>query len=199
MSRHGQRNPEPPIVPIRLSDVGTYLARESATDRVNERRVLTGQVRRDFSAFYTESYPTVARALGITLGDADLGAEAADEAMARCFSHWSKVQDYANPAGWVYRVGLNWATSIRRRVLRRVDASSTQPRDLPDPPDPEVHQALMSLTPQLRGVIVCRFLLDWSVQQTAEALDLRPGTVKSRTSRALELLETKLYHFRQEG
>jgi RNA polymerase sigma-70 factor (ECF subfamily) len=57
----------------------------------------------------------------------------------------------------------------------------------------------MDLDVSLRGVVVCRFLLDWSVKQTAEALDIRPGTVKSRTARALESLENKLYHYKNEG
>ena len=37
----------------------------------------------------------------------------------------------------------------------------------------------MALDPPMRGVVVCRFLLDWSVQQTADALNIRPETVRS--------------------
>jgi RNA polymerase sigma-70 factor (ECF subfamily) len=166
---------------------------------VSEQRVLSGVVRQEFSAFYSEAYPAVARALAITLQDPDLGAEAADEGMARCYSHWSKVQKYDNPAGWVYRVGFNWATSLRRRLARRVSGQVQPLSDLPNIPDPRIHDALAELDPRMRSVVVCRFLLDWSVQQTADALNLRPGTVKSRTSRALEILAIKLYHFAQEG
>lgn len=66
-----------------------------------------GRFRPEFTAFYREAYPSVALALGTTLGDADLGAEATDEAMARCHSKWQTVRTYDNPAGWVYRVGYN--------------------------------------------------------------------------------------------
>ena len=37
-------------------------------------------------------------------------------------------------------------------------------------------------------MIACRFFLELSEEETAAALDIRPGTVKSRTSRALEHL-----------
>ena len=38
----------------------------------------------------------------------------------------------------------------------------------------------------------CRFLLELSEHETAAALDLRRGTVKSRTARALERLRAEL-------
>ena len=41
-------------------------------------------------------------------------------------------------------------------------------------------------------MLSCRFLLDLSEAETAEVLSLRRGTVKSRTSRALERLRTQL-------
>lgn len=71
-----------------------------------------------FAAFYRADYANVARALSYTLGDTDLGREATDEAMARAYARWSKIGAYDSPAGWVYRVGLNWAYSTRRRVMR---------------------------------------------------------------------------------
>jgi RNA polymerase sigma-70 factor, ECF subfamily len=49
-------------------------------------------------------------------------------------------------------------------------------------------EALHELPEDARAVLVCRYLLDLSEQETAAALDVAPGTVKSRTSRALERL-----------
>ena len=115
---------------------------------------MAGAVRPEFAPFYTDCYPSVARALGITLGDADLGAEAADEAMARCYSHWAKVRGYDNPAGWVYRVGLNWATSLRRRLARRFDGARSEPIEFPVIPDPDIHRALIRVA---RRADACRW------------------------------------------
>jgi RNA polymerase sigma-70 factor (sigma-E family) len=48
--------------------------------------------------------------------------------------------------------------------------------------------ALALLPPRCRAVVVLRFWEDYSVEQTAEALGITTGTVKSQTSRALVLL-----------
>ena len=48
--------------------------------------------------------------------------------------------------------------------------------------------ALESLPEDARNVLACRYLLELSEGETAAALGLRAGTVKSRTSRALERL-----------
>ena len=48
--------------------------------------------------------------------------------------------------------------------------------------------ALESLPDEARDVLACRYLLELSEEETAAALGLRRGTVKSRTSRALDRL-----------
>jgi RNA polymerase sigma-70 factor (ECF subfamily) len=49
-------------------------------------------------------------------------------------------------------------------------------------------EAVNGLREEERLVIACRFFLELSEEETADALGIRPGTVKSRTSRALEHL-----------
>ena len=149
-----------------------------------------------FSDFYRSTWPGVARALAVALGDRDLAVDATDEAMARAYPRWSTLAAYDNPGAWVYRVGLNWARSHRRRLARRLPWS--QPTDeLPAPvADPAVRDALLALPLKLRSVVVCRLLLDWSVDDTATALGVRPGTVQSRLHRALRTLNSSLDHLR---
>jgi DNA-directed RNA polymerase specialized sigma24 family protein len=187
-----KREPAAPL--MRLSDVTALVATRAETD---VRSVVTEQIRPDFAVFYRTAYQDVARALAVTLGDADLGREAADEAMARCYSRWGVVQGYDNPAGWVYRVGLNWARSLRRRAACKLFFHHT-PVEMPPVADPEIQRAVAELSIELRAVVVLRFLLDWSTQETADALAVRPGTVKSRLHRATALLQRKLYHLAPE-
>ena len=146
---------------------------------------------RDFETFYRDGYADIARALTVTLGDLDLAQEATDEAMVRAYARWSKIGAYDNPGGWVYRVGLNWARSARRRLTRVVPFHE---RRVVEPPstDPAHDAALRNLDIGLRAVVVCRLLLDWSVDETAAALRIKPGTVKSRLHRALAQLEREL-------
>lgn len=148
---------------------------------------------RTFDAFYEDHVEELRRAVSVALGDPDLGTEATDEAMVRALERWSQVGGYDNPAGWVYRVAVNYATSRLRRVARRVLraevpelATWTEPRDL------ELAEALGRLSDDHRTVVVARFQLDWTIDQIAEALEIAPGTVKSRLSRALDRLRTEL-------
>lgn len=146
----------------------------------------------EFSAFYRAHWQPIARGLAVTLGDRDLAAEATDEAMARAFPRWTTLRSYDNPAGWVYRVGLNWARSYHRRIARMIPFVHHDTVDLDPVADPAIREALLSLGVNHRSVVVCRLLLDWSVDQTAAALEINAGTVKSRLHRALSILESTL-------
>ncbi|MCB0996587.1 MAG: sigma-70 family RNA polymerase sigma factor [Acidimicrobiales bacterium] len=165
---------------------GKTLASEAEADMTDDR----------FVAFFVSTRDVVYRALAVTLQDDDLAAEATAEAMARAYQRWASIDGGANPAGWVYRTGLNWATSRWRR--RRREVLAHDPFEYPDQqgiptvdeplPDPALHAALAALPVEQRAVIVLRFLLDWSEAETAAALRIAPGTVRSRTSRALSRL-----------
>ena len=150
------------------------------------------RARNAFEDFYRSSRDRVARALALTLGDTALGVDAADEAMLRAYQHWGRIAGYDNPAGWVYRVGLNWARSwLRRRRRETFDVymgSAIEDMTL----DVDVERAMARLDVRFRAVVVLRLYLDWSVDDTAAALGVSPGTVKSRLSRALHRLETDL-------
>jgi len=144
-----------------------------------------------FDAFYESAYDDLARALSITLGDSGWGREAADEAMTRAFDRWADVATYNNPSGWVYRVGLNWARSWHRKLNRKLPWNSDN-FALPPTADHALDDALLTLDVKYRAVVVCRYLLDWSTDETARALDIAPGTVKSRLSTGLSQLRSQL-------
>ncbi len=150
----------------------------------------------DFTDFYRSTWPGVARALTLVLGDADLAVDATDEAMARAYPRWDKLAGYDNPAGWVYRVGLNWARSHHRRLRRKLPFARGEAVSPAPDVEPAIRDALRALPVKQRSVVVCRLLLDWSVEDTAAALDIRPGTVQSRLHRAVHSLEQTLQHLR---
>ena len=146
-----------------------------------------------FDAFYRASRTSIGRALALATGDVDLAADATDEAMARAYERWAMVSRLDRPEGWVYRVGLNWSVSIlrrRRRSPHRLYEPITV--DGPQVADPDVRDALGVLDVKHRSVVVCRHLLGWSVADTATALGVREGTVKSRLHRALQILQNHL-------
>ena len=148
---------------------------------------------RTFEDFYRVERDDLVRALAMTLRDVSLGADAADEAMARAYERWDRVGRYDNPMGWTYRVGLNWARSRLRKLTREVQVDGVEPAvSDPAPLDPAVAGAIESLSTRHRAVVVLRYFLDWSIDDIARALEIRPGTVKSRLHRGLRALRAEL-------
>lgn len=147
----------------------------------------------DFETFYRAKADPLRRALAVTLGDPHVAGEAIDEAMTRALARWGHVGQLADPAGWVYRVGLNWSISRWRRLRRERPLDGVEP--LLGGPDPEaatVATSLLTLPIEQRAVIVCRTILEFSTAETAVALGVREGTVKSRLARGLAVLRSSL-------
>lgn len=146
-----------------------------------------------FEAFYRTHRQHIFRALALTLGNRDLAAEAVDEAMTRTYQHWRSVSTFDNQAGWTYRVGLNWARS-RLRKRRREILSDQMPEASTEITfaDPYLDRAVKALPLDSRAVVVLRHYLDWSTEETAKALGVRPGTIKSRLHRAMNELREEL-------
>ncbi|HET6945651.1 MAG TPA: RNA polymerase sigma factor [Gaiellaceae bacterium] len=102
---------------------------------------------------------------------------------------------------WLLRIVANEARNRRRSTRRReqlvLRAAESSGEAAPSPEDAALRAAerarllaaLDRLPEPAREVLTCRFLLDLSEEETAAALDVRRGTVKSRTARALDRLK----------
>ena len=142
-----------------------------------------------YEAFFREQFPRVARVATLVMGDVDEGKDVAQEAMARAYQHWRKVSEMDRPDAWVDKVATNIALSrLRRRKQHEIVEDIPGPE--PDTPDHELLQAVRSLSPAQRSVIALRFYLDWSVDDVAEALGKRPGTVRALTHQGMERLRS---------
>lgn len=149
-----------------------------------------------FEDFYRDERDRLVRTLALHVGSVDLAAEAVDVAMSRAWQRWEELDDHGDAGAWVYRVARNWATSWhrRRRRIARVDLPD---RGVPgeqgrvDDAD-QLAPALASLSDKLHEVVVLRLHAGFSVAETATALGVPEGTVKSRLARALDSLRTSL-------
>ena len=99
---------------------------------------------------------------------------------------------------WLLRIVANEARNRRRSAGRRERLALRAPSGeaAPSPEEAAVSAderarllaALDDLPEHAREVLACRYLLDLSEEETAAALDLARGTVKSRSARALDRL-----------
>lgn len=149
---------------------------------------------RDFDRFYSEHRDEIGRALVFVLGDQSLGQEAVDEAMVRAYQKWPEIGASENPAGWVFVAGKRWGLSWRRGRRRERKREELVAGRQPAPADPaiadylDLMQAMGELTADQRTIVACRYSLGLSVVETAELLDIKEGTVKSRLSRSVDRL-----------
>ena len=149
----------------------------------------------DFSAFVAARWPRLVRT-GVLLGCSEHEAQdLAQNALTRCFQAWHKVQAADDIDAYVYRVLTNTLKSSRKRrwwgehpVERLPDDSKAEDHASPISLAHTVRAALLTLTAEQRAVIVLRYFADLSEEQTADALGIPKGTVKSRTSRAMAQL-----------
>jgi RNA polymerase sigma-70 factor (sigma-E family) len=133
----------------------------------------------------------------LTAGDAHLAEDLVQVALTKLYVSWSAFRRADNPDGYLRRVLVNALTDERGRVWRRHERSVP---DLPEragpppagPDDPELAAALRDLPPKMRAAVVFRFVHQLDVAQTAEALGVSVGTVKSQTARALDKLRERL-------
>lgn len=146
----------------------------------------------DLTAFYADQYDRVWGALALFTGDRRLAEELAQEAFVKTCQHWDRVREMDAPGAWVHRVGINLAISrARRRRTEQRHARREGGRVEPAPAadtgigDTAVWTAVSDLPADERAVIVLRFHADLSVRETAAALGVPTGTVKTRTRRAL--------------
>ena len=138
---------------------------------------------------------TVRLAYGLT-GDTGHAEDVSQDAFARAYASWGRVSRAGDPQAYVRRIVIN---EYRRR-FRKQRVAEELPGVLPDagtvPPGPEERSALLdalrSLGPRQRAVIVLRYWMDLSEAETAAALNCSRGTVKSQASRGLAALKLKV-------
>lgn len=151
----------------------------------------------DWERLYRHAYPNVYRALVATLLDADLAADALQDAFLAGLDR-PPAHD-GNVAGWLYRVAMRKAGRARRRRMLTLEPMAVSPeRDqiaaLLD--RLSVGQLLQLLTPRQRSIVVAYFYLDQTQEQIAELLGIRRGTVAATISHALARMRKGEGHVR---
>lgn len=140
-----------------------------------------------FEEFVVARRSALLRAAYLLTGDRDDAEDLVQVALVKAVPHWRRIADHPEP--YVRRILARESVDRwRRRRWREVSSAEPPDRAVPatDADEAEVlRQALAALAPRQRAVIVLRYYEDLTERETADALGIAVGTVKSQARDAL--------------
>jgi RNA polymerase sigma-70 factor (sigma-E family) len=148
-----------------------------------------------FAQFVEARERALQRTAYLLTGDWALAEDLVQTALARAWPRWERIQRRDDPEIYVRRVMVNtWATWSRRRWRGERPSAAVPDSAATGDVAEEVtvriglREALGSLTPRQRAVLVLRVYDDLSEAQVADVLNCAVGTVKATMSQALAKL-----------
>ena len=166
-------------------------------------RILAGEVQL-FEVLMRRHNQRIYRAVRSILREEPEVEDAMQGAYLHAYAHLKEFRGQAAFATWLTRIAIHEAFGRRRKAQRHATEEEVETMEIPAPiRSPEdraadaehrrlLAHAIDALPEHFRTVFVLRQVQELSVEETAEVLDLRPETVKTRLHRARALLRRTL-------
>ena len=140
----------------------------------------------DAEALYEREFVAMVRLAVILVGDRDRAEEIVQESFADVWSRWARIE---RPGAYLRRCVVNRCQrDLRRRRLFDRRAGATLADGVVDDHPRLLLDMIGHLPPRRRAIVVLRFYEDLDETQIAEALHIRPGTVRAALHQALTQL-----------
>ncbi len=150
----------------------------------------------EFAELFRASWARLFRLAYAVTGDRAAAEDDLQNAFAKVYASWGRVQRAEHPGAYVRRMVLNEVLGRRRHGFLK----NERPHENVEPSGSVasaedavvVHDAIWTavraLPPRQRAVVVLRYYEDLSEAEIAEALGCSRGTVKSQASAAIATL-----------
>ena len=146
----------------------------------------------DFAAFYRDAYPGAVRLAWLLTHDHAAAEDVVQDAFVRVRG---RLETVSHRAAYLRTAIVNGCRD-RARSAGRADAGWRRLRVVTDGSSTDKPSELLDAVAQLpykqRAVLVLRYWADLREEEIAEIVGVRPATVRSITSRALERLRKEL-------
>ncbi|WP_137991523.1 SigE family RNA polymerase sigma factor [Streptomyces vilmorinianum] len=153
----------------------------------------------EFHDFFERHYAELARLAHLLTGEVDGADDLAADAMVALWHRWDRVRAADHPVAYargvvanLVRSRIRGAVRERRRIALFWDRRSEHVDDPDIPVVVDVQTALRALPFRKRACVVLRHAFDLSERDTALALGVSVGTVKSQTSKGMAELQRLL-------
>lgn len=181
----------------------------------SEERALVDAARREdrgaFKALYERYRDRIYNLAFYSLGEELWAEDVLQIVFLKIYRGLPAFRYEASLSTWIYRIAVNECQNqLQRRGAKHVPLDALLGSDeefdsarLPDTEQLErerrqiLRDAVMELSPKLRGVVVLKYIEGLSYDEIARVLECAPGTVASRLNRALAELETRLHPLRR--
>ena len=154
------------------------------------------------TGLFASQYRPLVRLAALLLHDNDAAEEIAQDAFVALHQRWGQLRDPDKAVAYLRQSVVNRARSVMRhrgvvdRFVRRQSGSQSVPSAETEALAVFVHGEVLAavrvLPARQREALALRYYLDLSEAQTAEAMGVSTGAVKSHTARALTALRRVL-------
>lgn len=150
---------------------------------------------------YAAEYASLVRLATLLIGDLGTAEEVVQDCFVALHQRWARLRDQGTSTAYLRRSVVNRCRSVQRhrgvvdRFLRRAQSApmpSAESEAIAADRYADVLAAVRTLPGRQREALALRYYLDLSEAQTAEAMGISPGAVKSHISRALAALRRVL-------
>ena len=156
----------------------------------------------DFASFARDRQQPLYRTAYLLCANRERAQDLVQSTLVALLRSWSKVRDAENPDAYAKTALVRTFLSERRKLRREAEVQALALSRDPDEGrrgaegDVELRililEALRTLPPKPRAMVVLRYWEDLSIEQTAAVLGCSTGNVKSQCSRSLDKLRVLL-------
>jgi RNA polymerase sigma factor (sigma-70 family) len=136
-----------------------------------------------FEQLVVELGPALHRFLSHRLRDDSEARDALQETLAAAWQGLPRLEHPSKLRSWLLGIAAHKAADVARRRPPAAEHAH-EPQTHGDDSLLELREAILALAPKHRDVLLLRYLVGCSEAESAAALGIRIGTLKSRTNRA---------------
>jgi RNA polymerase sigma-70 factor (sigma-E family) len=155
-----------------------------------------------FTEYVTTARAGLRRYALLLCGDWHEADDLVQDTLTNMFRRWPDISGHGEMNSYAHTALVHRFLSVHRQTRWQRETPHPAPPERPCSPEHATDDrismlaCLRRLPPRQRAVIVLRFWEDLSIQQTAQAMGISPGTVASQHHRALATLRQSLAELR---
>lgn len=148
----------------------------------------------DFETFY-HTYESFIRKVQFRIVGERLLDDSVQESFIKLWKYKSSFKNQSSIKTWIYKISVNVAIDLLKKNKKSVDSQRTDEPSVNITDNflgEEIEKILKEMPIEYRLACIAVIFEEMSIEETAHALEVPEGTIKSRVSRGREILKNEL-------